>query len=53
VKTFTTWYTPEAFQFGYSFITFANGGGWQGDKETQGIYTAKYDYFEYKKYVYE
>ncbi len=28
-KTFTTWYTPEAFQFGYSFITFANGGGWQ------------------------
>lgn len=53
VKTFDTQYTPEQFQFGYSFITFANGGGWQGDKDTQGTYTAKYDYFEYKKYIYE
>lgn len=50
VKIFDTWYTPALFQFGFSFITFANGGGWQGDKETQGVYTAKYDYFEYKEY---
>ena len=53
VKTYDTWYTPEAFQFAFSFITFANGGGWQGDKDTQGTYTAKYNYFEYKKYIYE
>lgn len=53
VKIYDTWYTPEAFQFGFSFITFANGGGWQGDKETQGTYTAKYDSFEYKNYIYE
>lgn len=50
VKTFDTWYTPEAFKFGFSFVTFANGGGWQGDKETLDTYTAKYNYFEYKKY---
>lgn len=53
VKTFTTWYTPELFKFGFSFITFADGGGWQGDKPTTGTYTAKYDYIEYKKYAYE
>lgn len=53
VKTFTTWYTPELFKFGFSFMTFADGGGWQGDKPTSGTHTAKYDYIEYKKYVYE
>ncbi|MCC8187832.1 MAG: BACON domain-containing protein [Bacteroides sp.] len=52
VKTFDTWYTPEEFQFGFSFVTFANGGGWQGDRDTQDTYTASYDYFEYKKYEY-
>lgn len=50
VKVFDSWYTPQAYQFAFSFITFANGGGWQGNKDTQGTYTAKYDYFEYKKY---
>lgn len=53
VKTFTTWYTPELFKFGFSLMTFADGGGWQGDKPTTGTYTAKYDYVEYKKYIYE
>lgn len=53
VKTFTTWYTPEAFKFGFSFITFADGGGWQGDKPTAGTYTAKYSNVQYKKYVYK
>ena len=52
-KTFTTWYTPAQFKFGFSIMTFADGGGWQGDKPTAKTYTAKYDYIEYKKYNYD
>ena len=51
-KTFTTWYTPEQFKFGFSLMTFADGGGWQGDKPTTATYTAKYYNVEYKKYKY-
>lgn len=52
-KTFTTWYTPAQFKFGFSMMTFADGGGWQGDKPTAKTYTVKYDYIEYKKYNYD
>ena len=32
-KTFTTWYTSEhSLNLDYSMMTFADGGGWQGDK---------------------
>jgi len=51
VKTFDTWYTPEAFQFKFALKT-RSGGGWMGDTPVVGIPTVKYDYVEYKKYEY-
>lgn len=52
VKSFTTWYTPDMFNLGLSFRTFADGGGWQGSINTTQTYKSGFDSISVKLYDY-
>lgn len=53
VRSVNTNYDPKTIQFDLSTNSFADGGAWQGSVPTTKIYEPKYDYIEYKKYIYK